>query len=204
VTEKDRRKLERLERLVKVGREAEADLRALKADLGLLPAPVVIDIPYTAVPKANKHKVAKRGFGKHAKRRVVNDLTGDLAKREESFLMQALAAVHPDDREGIPWTCPVEAHVVFVYRPTPSWAKWQWAAALARVFRYVKTPDLENVAKFVFDALEAKKGKPGFYMDDKLIWRQTLEKRYGEENRVIVTLTPYVQATASNWQELVA
>lgn len=186
-------RLRELERLVAVGEDARVELARVRARLGLAPHPVTFDVLGCATPKANKHKVARRG----RKRSIVNDLTGVLAKSEESFAERALEAIDLEARAALPWDCPLEAHVVFVYKPTPSWGKWMFEAALRGVFRYVKTPDLENVAKFVFDALEGV-----FYANDKLIWRQTLEKRYGEEERVIVTLTPTVQATASNWKEL--
>ena len=162
---------------------------------------ITFDLPFRAIPKANKHKIAQRGGGRFAKRTVVNDLTGVVAKSEESFAWQALACLELEERDDLPWSDPIEATVVFVYTPTPakpqgSWPRWQWLAALAGFFRYTKTPDLENVAKFVFDALEKV-----FYTDDKLIWRQTLEKRYGPEERVIVTLARSPQETAKTWKE---
>lgn len=162
--------------------------------------PITISLLYRALPKANLHKIAKYGSGSTARRRVVNDLTGCVAQSERSFALQALATVCPNDRAEIPWSCPIEAKVTFVYKPSQSWPKWKRSAALHGSLLFVKTPDLENVAKFVFDALEAKKGRPGFYTDDKLIFRQILEKKYGPEERVIVTLTPYPQATAANWE----
>jgi Holliday junction resolvase RusA-like endonuclease len=156
---------------------------------------ITIDLPYRALPKANMHKIAKRAGSR--RRRVVNDLTGALAQAEESFVTQALAVT--EDRDDLPWNkdCAIEAKVTFVYVPTASWSQWMIKAAHRGSFRYVKTPDLENVAKFVFDALEGV-----YYADDKLIFRQTLEKRYGPEERVIVTLIKHPQATAKTWQEL--
>lgn len=158
--------------------------------------PVTFSLLYRAIPKANKHKIARRGFGRNARRQVVNDLTGCVAAREKSFATRALACMEMDERAMLPFDCPLEAHVVFVYTP-PAKPKWKREAALSGLFLYTKTPDLDNVAKFVFDALEHV-----FYTDDKLIYKETLEKRYGPEERVIVTLRPRLQLTRDAWKEI--
>jgi Holliday junction resolvase RusA-like endonuclease len=168
---------------------------------------IEIDLPFRAIPKANKHKVARRGGGRNAKRSIVNDLTGALAKSEESFLTQAMDLIDDDVRETLPWKppCAIEARITFVYVPTASWDQWKIDAAKRGSFRMVMTPDLENVVKFVLDAAECNKKKAdglGFYTDDKLIFRQVVEKRYGLEERVILTLIKHPQATAKTWKEL--
>lgn len=156
---------------------------------------ISVSLPYRAIPKANKHKVAQSGGGRFAKRRVMTDLTGVMQKSEESFATRALAALDPHEREGLPWDGPISAAVEFVYPVTPSWPAWKREAAIDGAFAYTKTPDLENVAKFVWDALEGV-----FFTNDKLIFRQCLVKQYGEEARVNMTLGLYEQATSKSWR----
>lgn len=150
--------------------------------------PITISLLYRALPKANMHKIAKRGRS----RRVVGDLTGVLAKSEESFGLLALSLTPMAQRDDLPWSCPIEAHVTFVYTCAEGWPQWKKDAALLEGdegrWLYDKTPDVENVAKFVYDALEGL-----FYTNDKLIFRQVMEKRFGPEERVIVTLIPHEQ-----------
>lgn len=159
--------------------------------------PVCFELVTQLIPKANKHKVARRGGGFNAKRMVVNDLTGVLAKSEEDLAERALNQVPPGLRGQLPWSCPIEAHVTICYPLPKSCPRWKREAALAEDpdgrFHMQKTPDLENVLKFVWDALEGV-----IYDNDKRIWRQVLEKRYGpdEEERVFVALVPRLQATA--------
>jgi len=153
--------------------------------------PITFSFPYRALPKANMHKVAMRGRGKFSRRTIVNDLTGVLAKSEESFAIQAITRVELQDRDLLPWTCPIDAEVTFFYAIPASWPAWQQKAALDGTFLHVGTPDLDNVMKFVGDSLEGV-----FYDSDKQIRLLTLFKTYGSEDRVSVKLTPRQQAVA--------
>ncbi len=160
--------------------------------------PVSFDLLTTLIPKANKHKVAQRGGGKNARRMVVGDLTGVLKQSEASFADRAMAQIQPELRGQLPWSCPLEAHVTICYPLPKSTPQWKRDAALAEGpdgrFHMIKTPDLENVLKFVWDALEHH-----LYTNDKLIWRQVLEKRYGpdDQEHVFISLIPREQATAN-------
>lgn len=184
-----------LEQKIAEGREAERMLRAhWRREFGL-PEPITFSVPYRAPPKANLHKVAKHG----KRMSVVNDLTGVLAKQEESFAMRALEQLDDHELESLPWPPgPILASVTFVYAPTASWPQWKQEAALAGVFRMVKPPDLDNVTKFLLDALEGE-----VFVNDKYVFcYERLEKRYGPDERIEVTLERVPQATCETWKDL--
>jgi len=154
-------------------------------------APITFSFPFRALPKANMHKVAMRGRGRFARRTIVNDLTGVLAKSEESFAIQALARTDLRDRDLLPWTCPIDAEATFVYAVPDSWPPWKKEAALAGRWLHVESPDLDNTEKFLWDALEGT-----FYVNDKQIQNKQVAKAYGCEDRISVALTPRQQAVA--------
>jgi Holliday junction resolvase RusA-like endonuclease len=189
------RRLAILEQRIARGQEAEAELRAhWRKKLGL-PDPIAFSVPFRAPPKANLHKVARRAGGKRV---VVNDLTGVLAKQEESFAIRALEQLDDRQLDTLPWSGPILAGVTFVYTVTPSWPQWQKDAALRGTFRMIKTPDLENVVKFLWDSLEGE-----VFTNDKDIYSYDhFLKRYGPEELIEVTLERIPQATAKNWHLL--
>ncbi len=49
---------------------------------------------------------------------------------------------------------------------------------------HIKTPDIDNLIKFVLDALNGY-----YYDDDKQIWKIEAEKRYGEKARTEITIS---------------
>jgi Holliday junction resolvase RusA-like endonuclease len=120
---------------------------------------------------------------------VVNDLTGAVAKSEESFAIQALERLALEERDLMPWTCPIDAEVTFTYAIPDGWPAWKKAAALDGTWLHEAAPDLDNVMKLVGDAMGGV-----LFADDKQIRQVLLVKDYGPEDRVTVTLTPRVQA----------
>lgn len=153
------------------------------------PRAVAFAFEFRAIPKANKHKIAQRGGGRFARRMVVNDLTGAVAKNEESLVTQALIRVDLKDRDFMPWSCPIDAEVDFVYAVPESWDPWKREAALKGEWLHVESPDMDNSEKLLWDALEGV-----FYVNDKQVREKRVRKTYGPADRLIVTLTPRVQA----------
>lgn len=84
---------------------------------------------------------------------------------------------------------PFEDPVEFVMRaifPVPaSWSSKKRQRALTGELKPGKKPDLDNVAKAWNDALNGV-----VYRDDALICRMTLDKRYGPQALVVVTVRP--------------
>lgn len=84
---------------------------------------------------------------------------------------------------------PIEDAVEFVMRaifPVPqSWSGKKRQQALTGEIKPGKKPDLDNIAKAWNDALNGV-----VYRDDSLICRMTLEKRYGPQALVVVTVRP--------------
>ncbi len=84
---------------------------------------------------------------------------------------------------------PFEDPVEFVLRavfPVPaSWSGKKRDRALTGELKPGKKPDLDNVCKAWNDALNGV-----VYRDDSLICRMTLEKRYGPQALVVVTVRP--------------
>ena len=84
---------------------------------------------------------------------------------------------------------PFEDPVEFVMRaifPVPaSWSGRKRERALLGEIKPGKKPDLDNVAKAWNDALNGV-----VYRDDALICRMTLDKRYGPQALVVVTVRP--------------
>jgi Holliday junction resolvase RusA-like endonuclease len=84
---------------------------------------------------------------------------------------------------------PFEDPVEFVMRavfPVPaSWSGKKRDRALLGELKPGKKPDLDNIAKAWNDALNGV-----VYRDDSLICRMTLDKRYGPQALVVVTVRP--------------
>lgn len=84
---------------------------------------------------------------------------------------------------------PIDAPIEFVLRaifPIPaSWSNRKRNQAIVGEIRPGKKPDLDNIAKAWNDALNGV-----VYRDDSLIVRSVLEKTYGPQPLVVVTVRP--------------
>lgn len=91
--------------------------------------------------------------------------------------------------EAIGSRSPLDQPLEFVMRavfPVPaSWSQRKQQQALTGDILPGKKPDLDNIAKAWNDALNGV-----VYRDDALIVRQILEKRYGPQPLVVVTVRP--------------
>jgi len=90
--------------------------------------------------------------------------------------MQELADKPPFDE-------PVEFVLRAVFTVPPSWPQRKRLAAIVGELQPGKKPDLDNIAKSWSDGLNGVA-----YRDDSLICRMTLEKRYGPQAPVVVTV----------------
>jgi Holliday junction resolvase RusA-like endonuclease len=84
---------------------------------------------------------------------------------------------------------PLDEPIEFVLRavfPVPaSWSERKRQQAITGELKPGKKPDLDNIAKAWNDALNGVA-----YRDDALICRMTLDKRYGPQALVVVTVRP--------------
>jgi Holliday junction resolvase RusA-like endonuclease len=101
--------------------------------------------------------------------------------REREKTVASLAADAMGDRPPI--AGPVEMVLVAVLSVPKSWPKRRQAAALAGTERPAKKPDLDNIAKLVWDGLNGV-----VYGDDSQIVRLTAEKVYGPAPMTVVTV----------------
>lgn len=151
--------------------------------------PIRFDIAWTAVPKANRQRVARRGAKKHM---IVRDFDGSLKKSEEEFADRVQKRLDNATLAKLPWKVPVKAVVTFCFRVPENWPAWKRRLALLEGeegrWHHESTPDLDGVEKWLWDALEKV-----LYDNDRRIWKQTTEKRYWTEDRIRVTLYPCPQ-----------
>lgn len=80
---------------------------------------------------------------------------------------------------------PLEFILRAVFPVPPSWSERKKQAAIVGDIKPGKKPDLDNIAKAWNDALNGV-----VYRDDSLICRMILEKRYGPQPLVVVTVKP--------------
>lgn len=81
--------------------------------------------------------------------------------------------------------CPVEFVMRAVFPVPTSWSSKKRQRALTGEIKPGKKPDLDNIAKAWNDALNGV-----VYRDDSLVCRMTLDKRYGPQALVVVTVRP--------------
>ncbi|MBR1328820.1 RusA family crossover junction endodeoxyribonuclease [Bradyrhizobium ottawaense] len=85
----------------------------------------------------------------------------------------------------IPFDEPVEFVLRAVFTAPASWSNRKRTQAYTGEIKPGKKPDLDNIAKAWNDALNGV-----VYRDDSLICRMTLDKRYGPQSLVVVTVRP--------------
>ena len=80
---------------------------------------------------------------------------------------------------------PLEFTLRAVFPVPASWSERKRQQAITGEIKPGKKPDLDNIAKAWNDALNGV-----VYRDDSLICRMTLDKRYGPQPLVVVTVKP--------------
>src|SRR5260370_10883946 len=85
----------------------------------------------------------------------------------------------------LPFDEPVEFVLRAVFPVPASWSERKRQMAITGDIKPGKKPDLDNIAKAWNDALNGV-----IYRDDSLICQMTLDKRYGPQPLVVVTVKP--------------
>ena len=85
----------------------------------------------------------------------------------------------------LPFNEPVEFILRAIFPVPASWSERKRQQAITGEIKPGKKPDLDNIAKAWNDALNGV-----VYRDDSLICRMTLDKRYGPQALVVVTVRP--------------
>lgn len=80
---------------------------------------------------------------------------------------------------------PLEATVRVVFRIPPSWTKTRREAAIRGEIAHTIAPDCDNVLKACLDGLNKI-----VFADDKQVVKASIEKRYGPQPMVVVTVKP--------------
>lgn len=90
----------------------------------------------------------------------------------------------------LPYEGPVIAHFEFEYRRPASHynSKGRLNALGRRTIHKITKPDTLKLARAIEDALTGI-----VYRDDAQIVRELIEKRYGQENRVVIEINPVAQ-----------
>ncbi|WP_462419995.1 RusA family crossover junction endodeoxyribonuclease [Salinicoccus sp. Marseille-QA3877] len=111
--------------------------------------------------------------------RAVNSSKSKVYKR-----LVKLTAKSYMNRERITLTeKPLSVALTFVFKPPKSYAKSKLKAVESGELRYVKKPDLDNLAKSVLDALNET-----IYKDDSQIINLSLNKEYGHDDHVLIKI----------------
>ena len=91
--------------------------------------------------------------------------------------------------------CPVSVAIIALFKVPNSYTKKRRADCFAGIERPTKTPDFDNIAKIICDAVSFKRktrSRPQIngiaYHDDSQIVRAVIEKWYGEETMIIVAI----------------
>ena len=85
-----------------------------------------------------------------------------------------------------PFTCPLKAEFIFNMPIPKSVSRRVRQEMLRGEFHHMKKPDIDNLVKFYFDAMNGLA-----YHDDAQIFETYLKKQYSDTPCVKITLTPY-------------
>lgn len=99
---------------------------------------------------------------------------------EQSVLAAYLVA---GGSERTPHDGPVVVSIVATFVPAESWPKWKRSRAVLGAWPHTARPDIDNVVKAVFDALNGRA-----YTDDSQIVRLIAVKQYGPHASTAVKL----------------
>lgn len=163
-----------------------ADYEARRATPG---APSAADAPFHAPPDAGAEPVTINLVGvPQGKGRAraflraghISHYTPEKTRTYEGMI-RTVAMQEIGNKE--PFDCPVEFVMRAIFPVPASWSSKKRQRAITGELKPGKKPDLDNIAKAWNDALNGV-----VYRDDSLICRMTLEKRYGPQALVVVTV----------------
>lgn len=140
------------------------------ADTG--PEPVTISLGGAPMGKGRARAFIRGGHVAHYTPEKTRSYEGMI----RTAAMDAMGSRPPIDQ-------PVEFVMRAIFDVPVSWSKKRRAAALVGDIKPGKKPDLDNIAKAWWDALNGV-----VYRDDSLIVKVSLEKRYGPQALVVATV----------------
>lgn len=108
--------------------------------------------------------------------------TYDPSKNEKSDFLAKVQQHAPDQ----PWTCPIHMMVTFDFdRPKSHFGTGKNAGKLKAnaPMWHTKTPDLDNLVKFICDAMNKV-----FFKDDSQICLISMQKRYSATPRTVISI----------------
>ncbi len=132
-----------------------------------------INLTFPITPKAKQSfRISKHG---HHKDPAVE-------KYQEAIKAMALAQTDPSDRNQ---SGMLFVSVEFVYSWPKTWAKGRLAKAQEGICYRIARPDVDNLCKGVFDALNGL-----IWIDDSQIVAIHAWKRYGDSDQIIMRVWP--------------
>jgi len=154
---------------------ATTRIAASVAERPLLPSiggPVRLVIQGKAIPK-ERPRVVKGGTQTYT------------PARTKAFAAKVKAAGTAAVGRCAPWSGPVEGVVTFELAPPKSWHPVERQMALAGQIIPTARPDFDNTLKNVLDSLNGI-----LWVDDSQVARCLIERRYADEDRVVVEFRP--------------
>jgi Holliday junction resolvase RusA-like endonuclease len=103
-------------------------------------------------------------------------------QRRNAQTLATLAQIEMRDRK--PFEGPVRVDLHAVFEVPRSWSRIKQTRALCRELYPAKRPDLSNLLKQVEDSLNRV-----VFVDDSLIVETTMRKVYGEQPKIVVTVS---------------
>ena len=145
---------------------------SLCADGAMREIRLVIDLP--AAPKERARVVSNSANG------MVVSYTPAKTRRFSALVRGVASRVMAG---AAPISGPVGMEITFLFRPPKSWPLWRRAAAIDGVLAPTARPDMDNLDKALLDALNGVA-----FDDDALISRHGAEKRFAEQDAIVVRI----------------
>lgn len=133
-------------------------------------------LPFRAVPKERHRHGVGRSFTPERTRNFESEV-----RRVAAPLMRGLS----------PFTGAVEVSVLFIFKVPKSWPPARRRAALEGIVRPVARPDLDNIEKSIFDALNKL-----VHSDDAILADKHVAKFFGTSDRIEVRIR---RAPSEEW-----
>lgn len=145
---------------------------SLCADGAMREMRLVIDLP--AAPKERARVVSNPATG------MVASYTPAKTRRFSALVRGVAVRVMAG---ALPISGPVGMEIMFLFRPPKSWPLWRRTAAIDGVLAPTARPDMDNLDKALLDALNGVA-----FDDDALISRHGAEKRFAEQDAIVVRI----------------
>lgn len=124
--------------------------------------------------------------------RFARGIAYDPSKKEREMIQWRIKPYAPKD----PLLGPVKLRLTFYFPVPASTSRPRRNQMLRHVIHHIKKPDADNCAYLITNAM-----KNIFYKDDSQIIDLHIHKRYGEEPKTVVELTPIEQIAPTRGDE---